>query len=136
VKFTAWMRSIVPIDHLQVVCNGQVVRDLKLAEDRQSANVEGTLPVSSRGWCVLRAWSEKAEYPILDLYPYATTSPIYIDVDGSSSKPKEDAAYFIAWIDRLAKAAKAHPDWNTEAEKNGVLDMMSRARRVYENLEK
>lgn len=136
VKFTAWMRSIVPVDHLQVVCNGKVVRDLQLSEDRQSANVEGSLPVSSTGWCVLRAWSEKAEYPILDLYPYATTSPIYIDVEGSSSKAKEDAAYFIAWIDRLAQAAKAHPDWNTEAEKNGVLDMMSQARRVYENLGK
>ena len=136
VKFTAWMRSIVPVDHLQVVCKGKVVRDLQLSEDRQSANVESTLPVSSTGWCVLRAWSEKAEYPILDLYPYATTSPIYIDVDGSAPKPKEDAAYFIAWIDRLTQAAKAHPDWNTEAEKNGVLDMMSRARRVYENLEK
>ena len=136
VKFTAWMRSIVPVDHLQVVCNGEVVRDLKLAEDRQSANIEGTLPISSTGWCVLRAWSEKAEYPILDLYPYATTSPIYVAVDGSSPKPKEDAAYFIAWIDRLTQAARAHPDWNTEAEKNGVLDMLSRARRVYENLEK
>jgi TolB protein len=136
VKFTAWMRSIVPVDHLQIVCNGQVVRDLKLSEDRHNANIQATLPISSTGWCVLRAWNEKAEYPILDLYPYATTSPIYVAVEGSSPKPKEDAAYFIAWIDRLAQAAKAHPDWNTEAEKNAVLDMMSRARRVYENLEK
>ncbi len=136
VKFTAWMRSIVPIDHLQVVCNGKVVRDLQLNEDRQSAKVESTLPISSTGWCLLRAWSEKAEYPILDLYPYATTSPVYIAVEGSAPKPKEDATYFVAWIDRLAQAAKTHPDWNTEAEKNGVLEMMSRARRVYENLEK
>ena len=30
VKFTAWLRSIVPVDHLEVICNGQVARDLKL----------------------------------------------------------------------------------------------------------
>ena len=35
VKFTAWLRSFVPIDHLQVICNGEVVRDLKLNGDRE-----------------------------------------------------------------------------------------------------
>ena len=33
VKFTAWLRSFVPVDHLQVICNGDVVRDLKPNSD-------------------------------------------------------------------------------------------------------
>jgi hypothetical protein len=129
VKFTAWMRSFIPIDHLQIVCNGQVVRDLK--GDRASMNVEDTVPISRSGWCLLRAWSETAEYPILDAYPYATTSPIYITVAGSTAKPTEDAAYFIAWIDRLIKEVKTNKDWNTEAEKNSVLDILAYARAIY-----
>jgi hypothetical protein len=129
VKFTAWMRSFIPIDHLQIVCNGQVVRDLK--GDRESMNVEDTIPISRSGWCLLRAWSETAEYPILDAYPYATTSPIYITVAGSTAKPTEDAAYFIAWIDRLIKEVKTNKDWNTEAEKNSVLDILAYARAIY-----
>src|SRR5438309_6037035 len=44
VKFTASLRSIVPIDHLQVICNGQVARDLKLNADRVSADVQDTIP--------------------------------------------------------------------------------------------
>src|SRR5262249_10520483 len=31
VKFSAWMRSFVPVDHLQVICNGEVASDLKLS---------------------------------------------------------------------------------------------------------
>ena len=138
-KFKAAMRSIVPIDHLQIVCNGEVVRDLnaisKESNDRQSADAEGTLPISQTGWCLLRAWSEKAEYPVLDLYPYATTSPIYVSVAGSQQNASADAAYFIAWINRLTEAAKAGKDWNTEAEKNSVLGLLSRALGVYQRLQ-
>ena len=83
VKFTAWLRSFVPIDHLEVICNGEVVRDLKLNADREAADVKDTIPISRSGWCLLRAWSDKAEYPVLDMYPYATTSPIYVTVAGS-----------------------------------------------------
>jgi TolB protein len=132
--FTASLRSIVPVDHLEVVCNGKVARDLKLSGNRDTADIRGTVPISRSGWCLLRAWSDHAEHPILDIYPYATTSPIYINVLHSSPKPKEDADYFIAWIDRLSTAAEANQDWNTPAEKSSVLQMLSYARMVYVQL--
>ena len=34
------------------------------------------------GWILLRAWNEDADPLVFDLYPYATTSPIYVDVAG------------------------------------------------------
>ena len=70
------------------------------------------------------------------MYPYATTSPIYVTVAGSKPKPTEDAAYFIAWIDRLMEDAKSNQDWNTEAEKNAVLEMLDSARKVYVQMQK
>jgi TolB protein len=136
VKFNAWLRSIVPIDHVEVICNGRVVRDLKMSGDRESADVEDAITVSQSGWCLLRAGSEKSEYPVLDAYPYATTSPVYVAVAGSAEKPAEDAAYFVAWIDRMIKDASSNRDWNTEAEKTSVLDLLNRARGIYVGLEK
>ena len=133
-KFTAWMRSIVPLDHLEIVCNGRVVRDLKLTGNRDAADASGVLPVSQSGWCLLRTWADKAEHPILDLYPYATTSPVYVGVAGSSFHPREDADYFLAWIGRLTAAANAHQGWNTEAEKQHVLNMLESARAIYAHL--
>ena len=134
VKFKAWLRSIVPVDQLEIICNGKVARELKLNDRRDSADEEGTLPVSATGWCLLRASSEKAEYPVLDQYPYATTSPVYITVDGSKPHPAEDAQYFISWIDQLIAGAQANKDWNTVAEKAAVLNQFAHARKVYENL--
>jgi TolB protein len=129
------MRSIVPVDHLQVICNGQVVHDLKLSGHREAAAIEETVSVSESGWCLLRAWSEKPEHPILDLYPYATTSPVYIQVSGSNPRPHEDAAYFIAWIDRLIEAATRNKDWNIGEEKSSVLAQLRSARQFYARLQ-
>ncbi len=135
VKLKAWMRSIVPVDHLQVVCNGKVTRDLKLSADRESADIQELLPLSQSGWCLLRAWNEKSQYPILDSYPYATTSPIYVNVAGSTLKSAEDAAYFVAWVDRLVEAAKANHDWDTDAERTSVLNLLNQARNVYARMQ-
>jgi TolB protein len=136
VKFSAWMRSIVPIDHLEVICNGKVIRDLKPNADRETADITETISISQSGWCLLRAWSDKAEHPVLDIYPYATTSPIYISVAGPKVKSREDAAYFVAWIDRLSAAAKSNRDWNNDAEKTSVMTMLDSARKIYSEMEK
>ncbi len=135
VKFTAWMRSIVPIDRLEIICNGQPVQELQLNGDRERADMAGTIPISRSGWCLLRTWSEKAEHPILDIYPYGTTAPIYVTVAGSTPRASEDAAYFIAWIGRLEEAVKANRDWHTETEKTAVLKTLDDAREVYRKLQ-
>jgi len=131
VKFSAEMSSIVPVDHLQMVCNGKVKRELALDSNRSSAHVDGSIPLDASGWCVLRAFSDRAEYPILDLYPYATTSPVYVTVAGAAVRSAADAAYFVAWVDRLLAAARSNTSWNTEAEKESVLSMLQEARGKY-----
>jgi TolB protein len=136
VKLHAWLRSIVPVDHLQLICNRHVVSDLKLSDNRQTADVRDTTSISASGWCLLRAWSEKSENPILDLYPYATTSPIYIEVAGSKPNPSDDASYFIAWIDRMIDTAKRNAEWNHQAERASVLAQLNSAREFYVKLQR
>lgn len=134
VKFKAWMRSIVPVDHVQIVCNGKVLQELKLSRNRESADENAGIPISQSGWCLLRAWSDKAEHPILDDYVYATTGPIYIRIAGTTQRSPEDAAFFVAWIDRLIAFTQKNQDWNTEAEKATVLKTLRDAKDVYVGL--
>jgi Tol biopolymer transport system component len=136
VVFRAALGSIVPVDHLQIVCNGKVARELDLKADHTTAYVEGKLPFESSGWCVLRAFSDKAEYPILDLYPYATTSPVYVTIAGAPLRNPQDAAYFVAWMERLISAVQSSTSWNTEAEKQAVLAIFEEARQKYKNIAK
>ncbi len=84
---------------------------------------------------MLRAFTAKAEYPVLDNFVYATTSPIYVSVRGEKPRSPADARYFEAWIDHLLATTTAYPDWNSAAEKAGVLQKLKDARAVYERLE-
>ncbi len=135
VKFTAALRSIVAVDHLDLVCNGRVVRAFVKHSPIDHADLEGTIPLSSSGWCVLRAFSDAARYPVLDNYVYATTSPIYVTIAGAKPHSSEDAKYFAAWIDRITETTAAYPDWNNAAEKRGVLSRLAQAKSVFVGLE-
>jgi TolB protein len=135
VPFTAKLRSIVPVDHFEVVCNGQVTQTLKLEGTRDSADVAGTLPLKESGWCVLRASSDNAEHPVLDNYVYATTSPVYVTIGGRPPSSPVDAKYFAAWIERTIDTTSHYPDWNSPAEKEYVLKRLAEARAVYEKLQ-
>ncbi len=134
VPFTAKLRSIVPVDHLEIVCNGKVMQTLKLVGARDSADATGTIPLKESGWCVLRAWSDKAEYPVMDNYAYATTSPVYVILAGKRAYSKEDAEYFEAWIDRTIEATDSYPDWNSPEEKKLVIGRLKDARAIYEKM--
>jgi TolB protein len=134
VPFTAKMRSVVPVDHLEVVCNGKVAQILKLEGTSDFADASGTVPVNESGWCVLRAWSEKAEYPVMDNYAYATTSAVYVTVGGKRAFAKEDADYFVAWIDRTIQITDQYPDWNSAEEKEGVMKILRDAKAIYAGL--
>jgi len=135
VPFAARLFSIVPVDHAQVVCNGRVVRELALGGRRDSLQVSGTLPITTSGWCLLRAFTAKAQYPILDNFVYATTSPVYVAVRGEKPRSPEDARYFVAWIDHLLEVTAAYPDWNSPAERDAVLQTLEEARALYQRLQ-
>jgi len=134
VKFRAALRSIVPVDHLEIVCNGAVAMSIPLNPSRDQVDASGGLNLSRSGWCVLRAWAEKSEYPVLDIHPYATTSPIYVQVAGQPARSPESAKYFMAWIDRLLANAQAHPGYNSDAEKKAVLEELNAARKIYDGM--
>jgi Tol biopolymer transport system component len=135
-KFTASLRSIVPLDHFEVVCNGKVAREIPLTGEKTKGDASGMVRLERSGWCVLRAWKAKPAYPILDLYPYATTSPIYVTVGDAPARSPEDAAYFLAWIDRVEEFARGHKGWNTEAEREAVLAEIAAAKRVFQERQK
>ena len=125
------LRSIVPVERLEIVSNGAVVATIPL--DATGTRADATVPVSvdQSAWLTLRAWSSGATEPILDVYPFATTSPIYVTVGGRPIRNAEDARYFAAWIARVEEAAAAHPGWNDDQERAEVLGRLAAAKAVF-----
>jgi TolB protein len=122
------LRSTVAVDHLEIVRNGRVVTDIPLSGHRTSLTTSLKIPARESGWYLLRARGNGPVYPILDVYPYATTSPIYVTVAGEPVRSRPDAEYFVGWIDRLKRGVLASGDWNSEREKTEVLETIERAR--------
>jgi Tol biopolymer transport system component len=127
------LRSYVPVDHLQIIGNGEVVAEIPLRGDRTSADTTITIDVAHSGWYLLRAYAQRATDPVLDLYPFGTTSPVYVTVGAEAprSNPR-DIAYFLDWISRVERAALAHAGWNASQEKREVMGRIQRAREVFE----
>ncbi|MFN2565302.1 MAG: CehA/McbA family metallohydrolase [Gemmatimonadaceae bacterium] len=131
-RVRAILRSNVPVDHLELVGNGRVIASLSLTSNGTSADTTVVVPVEESGWYVLRAWSDWPRLPVLDLYPFATTSPIYVEVAGAPIRTRSDADYFLAWIARVDEAVRAHTAWNTTAERDEAMRTIAAARAEFE----
>jgi hypothetical protein len=125
------MRSIVAVDRVEIVVNGNVVDSLPLSADHRSAQGTRMLTVNNSSWVTLRAWSAHSQAPILDIYPFATTSPVYITVGGRPQRSARDTQFFMAWLSRLLADADANTDYNSLAEKAEVLATIRNARAEY-----
>ena len=135
IEFRARLESIVAVDHLDLVCNGRVMRSFVHGKPIAHGEFRGSVVLDRSGWCVLRAFTDGARYPVLDNYAYATTSPIYVTIGGAKPRSSAaDAEFFLAWIDRVSEATGAYPDWNNADEKAQVMQQLQAARVVYEGL--
>jgi hypothetical protein len=133
--FKVAMRSPVAVDHLELVRNGKVLRAFSLSGDRRSFDGEGDVEVEGDGWILLRAWNDHADPLVLDIYPYATTNPVYLDGFGPRPDARNDAAYFVTWLNRVIDEARARSDdYNDDREKQSTLDYLARARAAYAEL--
>lgn len=135
VEFRVRLQSIVAVDHLELVCNGRVVRSFVARQAADHGDFRGSIALKDSGWCVARASTDAGRYPVLDTYVYATTSPIYVTVAGRKPRSPEDARYFAAWVDRMTETTAAYPDWNSTAEKRLVLDRLTQAKAVFVGLQ-
>jgi hypothetical protein len=132
-SYRAAMRSLAPLDHVEVLYNGRVIARHG-GKDATSADLSGALTVNESGWILLRAWSDDAEPLVFDLYPYASTSPVYVSIEGAPASSPDDARFFLRWIDRIIASAEARQDYNDVQEKQDTLNYLRGGRAVFEKL--
>jgi len=125
------LRSMVPVERLEIIANGVVLAPIPTSADGTRADVTIPLPITRSGWFTLRAWSRQGNAAVLDIYPFATTSPIYVIVAGQQLRSPEAARWFVRWIERLEQAAGLHSGWNDATEKTEVLGRLAQAKEIF-----
>ena len=79
-------RCARPLPSITSSCvqNGRVIKSFELTGDRTRFDWSGDVAFEGGGWLVLRAFNDQPNPWVLDLYPYATTSPIYFEATATA----------------------------------------------------
>lgn len=133
VHFSGFLRSAVPVDHLEIVYNGEVIRSFSADDAVSNADIDGSLDIDKSGWILLRAWNDNAHPLIFDLYPYATTNPVFVSVDGEQPRSAVDAEYFLAWIGRIRESVESHTAYNDDTERATIITNLAEAERLFQS---
>ncbi|MGH8234528.1 MAG: CehA/McbA family metallohydrolase [Rhodanobacteraceae bacterium] len=133
-RYRVAMRSSVALDHLELVQNGKVLKAFALTGDSRHFDDSGEINLDG-GWVLLRAWNDGSDPLVLDIYPYATTNPVWIGDHVLAPSASIDAAWFAAWLTRVISAASTSTDYNTPEERRITLDYLTSAREAYLKLE-
>jgi TolB protein len=131
VSAVAQLDTTVPVEKMEIFWNGKPVETIPVASGAQTLRIEKTLLVKESGWLTLRARGGSS-HPVDDDYVIAETSPVYVYVDKRPIRSKEDADYFVHWIDSITKQAQEHPGWRSDKERTHVLAQFAEARAVFE----
>ena len=132
-SYTALLISHVPIEHFEVIWNGEVIAKHTLSGNLTTADVRGTIKVKGSGWLLLRAWNEKAHHDLPDLYAYASTNPVYIIGKSQNHQQKNAATYFLKWVNRVESKANGLP-YRNETEREAIMNDIVKAKDFYQNL--
>jgi TolB protein len=133
VRVEAEASSILPMESLDILVNGQVVSTTK-PDDPYRIELDTAVPLPASGWIAARVTGPSNVHWLMDSYVYAHTSPIYVVKGNEAPSSPEDARYFVRWIDRVLQLLEESDAFDTARQKTEVIELWRRGREVYAGL--
>jgi len=130
VRIVGRASSQFPLEKVEVVYNGKVIASGILSEDKLASSIDTKVNLPKSGWISLR--TQGPSHPdhsggLLEAY----ASPVYVEVAGKPAASREDAEYFLKWIDRLSLALRVRDRVPSPELKQHVERQLESARDVY-----
>jgi len=131
IRINAELRSIQPIDSLELIANADVIEKIDLKNREPSPVLEESLVLAHKprrsGWIAARAIFKSPDGRLRQ----AHTSPVYVEVDKEPTASKTDAEYMIRWIDRLLEVSEKPARYASDMERTEVQAIYKEARQKY-----
>jgi hypothetical protein len=117
------------LQRLEILFKGRVIMTVANpdASGRWAADFETN--VSETGWIIARCFERPG-----NTIRFAHTSPVYVQFGRQSGLVREDAQFFIDWIDREVEFYKQEPGFKQPEHRAEVVSFFGRARGVYSKL--
>ena len=133
-SITVGVQSIEPLQTLEVIHNGNVVRQISLSEFQPDPSLRYRSTLSHQpsrsGWYACRAIYESPKGHLRQ----AHSSPIYMTLDKKPTAFKADAEYMLNWIDQLTAIANEPDRFSSDVDQKEILLTYQRARDAYEGI--
>jgi hypothetical protein len=127
-KAVVEVESITPVETVELLYNNKVIETRKPEGKPLRYRFEKTVSAPASGWFAVRVRSAYARHPIRRPFPFAATMPVWISVGGKRLRSRQDAEYFVGWIDKTLARALALPSWNNEKEREETRKLYAEAR--------
>lgn len=85
VKWTLDVHAPLPYDKVEIFVNGKIVSTQKGNTKSGSKTFKGSIEVPVGGWVTARVSGGSIEWPLMDSYPFAESSPIWFNNIGSTT---------------------------------------------------
>jgi hypothetical protein len=130
-RITGGALSALPLERLEVVVNGVVVRTITPANEKRedggyASAIDETVPVESSSWIVVRCFEAHPDKRVR----FAHTAPVHIDVQGQPLRPRE------AEIDFLIKRVEDQIARSKDVLPAAALDEYREALKTYRAIKK
>jgi hypothetical protein len=119
-----------------VTCTGLGVESLQLVgpdgvlAESDGAPIETTVDAAASTW--LAAVARGPAHPSVPGSPvFAHTSPVHVEVQGRPVRRAASARWLLDWLDRFEELLREHGRFSTDAQRDDVLDVITRARPYY-----
>lgn len=138
VRAAVTVESYVPFDKIDVLVNGKVAaHDLSGADKAPGLRIrrlDFDLPIERSSWIALRVRGPD-HADVFDGPAWAHTSPVYVTVGGQRITSRQDAEYFVDWIEQLLRVVAARNRYASADDRKQVETLFRKAQDEFRKLE-
>ena len=130
VRVAVTVESYVPFDKIEVIVNGKVAAHDEIAAGDAAglrvSRLDVELPIGRSSWVALRV--RGPDHPLVfDGPAWAHTSPVYVKVAGQGIASRQDAEYFVDWIEQMLRVVAARDRFANVEDRRQVETLFRRA---------
>jgi hypothetical protein len=118
----------VPVEYLQIVKNGIVEKEVRLADWSKQKGRLPPLVFDDSGWFLVRAVTTNQR-----TYQFASSGPYYVEKGGRPRVSRRSVQFFLDWIAAAEARLRELPELNNDARQALLAEQQS-ARRYFEEL--
>jgi hypothetical protein len=136
VRVAVTVESHVPFDRIEVIVNGKVAVHDDSAGDVAGMRVrrlDVELPIGRSSWIALRVRGPESPL-VFDGLVWAHTSPVYVKIAGQGIASRQDAEYFVDWIEQMLRVVAARNRYASIEDRRQVESLFRRAQDKFRKL--